>query len=118
MKNGVKLPVVMKRCVFCGIVRGEVPADIVYQDDQIAVFTNIKPNAPVHLLLIPKEHIEKLEELDDDVFLRIKNKVLEIVKEQKLEDKGYRMLTNGGAAKMIPHVHFHLLGNVKVDREV
>lgn len=118
VKNRVKLLSVMKDCVFCGIVLGGIPANFVYQDDKIAVFTNIKPSAPVHLILIPKEHIENLSELEDDVFLRIKNKVVDIVGDQKLADKGYRLVTNGGSAKQIAHLHVHLLGGVTATREV
>ncbi len=104
--------------MFCKIVKGDVSADFVYQDDEIAVFTNIAPKAPVHLLLIPKVHVEDLDELDDQLLLKLKNKVIDLVKEKGLKTKGYRLTINGGAAKAVPHVHFHLLGEVAVEREV
>ena len=108
----------MKDCVFCKIVAGEIPAEIVYQDENIAVFVNIEPKAPLHLLFIPKRHLEHLDELDDRLLVAIKNKVVEIVKEKGLNEKGYRLVTNGGAAKAVPHLHFHLLGEVSVERQV
>lgn len=105
-------------CVFCGIVKGKIPATFIYQDEEIAVFTNIEPRAPVHLLLIPKKHIEGLEELDDQILLKIKRKVVDIVLKDKLSESGYRFSTNGGAAKAVSHLHFHLLGGVNAQREV
>lgn len=108
----------MKDCIFCKIVRGEVPVEFVYQDEQIAVFPDIKPRAEVHLLLIPKKHVEELEELDDEVYLLIKNKALDIVKAKDFTKIGYRIVTNGGAAKKVAHLHFHLLCGVAVEREI
>lgn len=108
----------MDGCVFCGIVSGKVPANFVYKDSEIAVFTNIKPHAPIHLLLIPTRHVEQLEELDGKTLLAIMKKAQDIVKDKDLVKKGYRIITNGGAAKEVAHLHFHLLGEVAVEREM
>ncbi|MBI4099688.1 HIT domain-containing protein [Candidatus Microgenomates bacterium] len=108
----------MSDCVFCKIAAGEDSRDLVYRDELIAVFPSIDPQAPVHLLLVPRKHVENLEDLADELVVAIKNKALDIVKERNLSPKGYRLSTNGGAAKAVSHVHFHLLGEVAVERKV
>jgi len=102
-------------CVFCKIVNREIPAKVVYEDDKVMAFHDINPQAPVHILVIPKEHIptvndleEKHKELIGHIFLVIK----EIAKEMGIAESGYRVLVNcnrdGG--QEIYHIHFHLLG--------
>lgn len=108
----------MENCIFCQIVRGQIPADNVYKDDTIAVFPSIDPKAPVHLIIIPTKHIEELEELDDKILALIRRKAVELVAQKGLKRQGYRLSTNGGAAKAVSHLHFHLLGGVAVDRDI
>lgn len=108
----------MKDCVFCKIVCGEIPAEFVYQDEEIAVFPDVKPAAPIHFLFIPKKHVADLTEADDELVLRIKNKILEKVRELGLVEKGYRIVVNGGTAKAVPHLHWHLLGEIRAERKV
>ncbi len=102
-------------CVFCKIVKKEIPAKVVYEDEKVMAFHDINPQAPVHVLVIPKEHIptlndleEKHKELIGHIFLVIK----EIAKELGIAESGYRVLVNcnrdGG--QEIYHLHFHLLG--------
>ncbi|RKQ63916.1 histidine triad (HIT) family protein [Thermovibrio guaymasensis] len=102
-------------CVFCKIVKGELPAKVVYEDDLVMAFHDINPQAPVHILVIPKEHIptvndleERHKELIGHIFLVIKR----IAKELGIDESGYRVLVNcnrdGG--QEIYHIHFHLLG--------
>lgn len=108
----------MAECVFCKIVRGEIPAKFVYEDEEVLAFPDIHPSAPVHLLFIPKKHVGDLTEASDDLFLKIERSILKKVKELGLKDKGYRIVANGGAAKAVPHLHVHLLGGVDVERKV
>ena len=108
----------MEGCVFCGIVAGKVPAKIVYQDEKIFVIADIRPKANLHLLIIPKNHTRDLSELDDSLFLGIKNEIVDIVNKERLIEKGYRVVVNGGRGKAIDHLHFHLLGGVGADREI
>ena len=108
----------MDSCIFCKLVSGQIPANFVYQDDEIAVFPDIKPSADIHLIFIPKKHVVDLVDASDEVVVRIKNKILDKVRELDLVNKGYRVVVNGGAAKAINHLHFHLLGNIKAEREV
>ena len=102
-------------CVFCKIVKGELPAKVVYEDELVMAFHDINPQAPVHILVIPKEHIPTLNDLEErhreligHIFLVIKR----IAKEQRIDQSGYRVLVNcnrdGG--QEIYHLHFHLLG--------
>ncbi len=98
-------------CIFCKIASHEVAKEFIYEDDEIMVFPDIHPIAPVHILIMPKKHIKDLLELkDSSVLEKLKNIIQKIIKEQKLEDKGYRIVVNGGGAQIIDHLHFHLTG--------
>jgi histidine triad (HIT) family protein len=108
----------MGSCIFCKIIKGELPAEFVYQDGEIAVFPSIDPKAKIHLLIIPKKHIGDFLEITDELIIKIKNKILDLIKEMKMETVGYRISINGGTAKAVPHLHFHLLGEVGVERGV
>lgn len=108
----------MEDCIFCQIVRGQVPTNFVYEDEKVAVFPDINPAAPVHLLFVPKEHIGDLSDAPDEMVLAIRNRIIAEVNRLGLVDKGYRIIVNGGTAKAVPHLHFHLLGQVKKERQV
>ena len=104
----------MDDCLFCKIIKGQIPSDFVYEDDEIVAFKDLNPQAPVHLLLIPKEHIESADDINQDNsylighIFEVANK---LAKENKLE-KGYRIVNNckedGGQS--VNHIHFHLMG--------
>ena len=101
-------------CIFCKIINGQIPADIVYQDDKILAFSDINPIAPVHILIIPKQHIKNVEQIDEknaDLIGYIFEKAGEIAKSKNLCD-GYRVVVNTGkdAGQSVFHVHFHLIG--------
>ena len=98
----------MDTCIFCRIVKGEIPTDFVYQDEQIAVFKDIKPQAKNHLIFIPKKHALDLNDTPDEMVLAIKNKIIDMAK----QFKSYRIIVNGGLAQEVKHLHFHLLGEV------
>ncbi len=108
----------MESCVFCKIIKGEIPAEFVYQDEEIAVFPSNDPKAPVHLLLISKTHIEDFIDAPLELIGKLKAKATEIINEQGLLQKGYRFGVNGGTAKAINHLHFHLLGGITKNREI
>ncbi len=102
-------------CTFCDIIAGKRPGEIVYQDDQIVAFKDINPQAPVHLLIVPRKHIESVLELTPEdqqlvgaMFLRAK----ELAKQLGLAEKGFRLVVNTGkyAGQAIYHIHLHLLG--------
>jgi histidine triad (HIT) family protein len=104
----------MENCLFCKIVAGQIPSDIVYQDDDVLAFNDINPQAPLHILFIPKRHIASMTDLteeDGPVLAKIYVAATKVAKELNLE-RGYRFLTNVGpdAGQSVFHLHFHLLG--------
>lgn len=98
----------MDNCVFCKIVSGQISADFVYQDEEIVVFPDIKPQAKNHLLFVPKKHFTDLNDASNEIVLKIKDKILELSKEMK----SYKIIVNGADAQEVKHLHFHLLGEV------
>ncbi len=102
-------------CVFCKIVKKEIPAKVVYEDDRVMAFHDINPQAPVHILVIPKEHIPTLNDLTEEhkeLIGHIFTVIRQIAQEMGIAESGYRVLVNcnrdGG--QEIYHLHFHLLG--------
>lgn len=105
----------MEDCIFCKISKGEIPSKKVYEDDKVFAFHDISPEAPVHVLVIPKEHIESTNELDGEksaVVAHIFSIINKIVKELGIAEGGYRVVTNCGkdGGQTVNHLHFHLLG--------
>ena len=112
----------MEDCIFCKIIKGEVPSQKVYEDDEILAFKDINPLAPVHILVIPKKHIETtndLEETDEAMIGRIFTIIKKLAKENHLEN-GYRVVNNCGedGEQEVKHLHFHLLGGRKLGMKV
>ncbi len=108
----------MADCIFCMIANKEIPGNIVYEDDRIVCFHDLEPQAPVHVLIIPKKHIASLDDVkDDDAELLgyIMTKVKDIAAILGLEN-GYRLVNNCGEDGMqtVKHLHFHLLGKRKL----
>lgn len=104
-----------EHCTFCKIIRGEKSADFLYQDESLVVFKDIRPHAPVHLLIVPKEHIRSLNDLkekDKDTLFKMIMKAKEMAKEQAIAESGYRLVFNveRGGGQVIFHLHLHLLG--------
>jgi len=100
-------------CVFCKIRDKIIPKVFTYEDKDVMVFPDIHPVAPVHLLIMPKKHIVDFLDLRDDVlFLKIKSVIQKMIKDQKIADKGYRLVVNGGGAQIIDHLHIHLMGKI------
>ena len=102
-------------CLFCEIVAGRVPSRKAYEDDEVLAFHDINPQAPTHVLLIPKKHITSLAELaaeDDDLVGSLVRKARDLAGELGLAERGYRLVFNCGdeAGYSVYHVHLHLLG--------
>lgn len=102
----------MADCVFCKIISGEIPSKRVYEDDQVIVINDMNPGAPVHVLVIPKEHTENILTASPDVLLHVKEILPQLVKQLGLEEKGFRVVINTGSwgGQSVPHLHFHILG--------
>ncbi len=102
----------MDDCVFCKIVAGEIPADIKYEDENILVFTDVNPQAPVHLLVIPKKHIENILDLENDVLLAQMFAIIKDLAPKFNLKNGFRLVNNCGkqAGQTVSHLHFHVLG--------
>lgn len=102
-------------CLFCDIINGKIPSKKVYENDRVYAFEDINPQAPVHVLVIHKNHVEKIDDLDagnssimSDLFLAVK----EIAKITGIDAKGYRVIINNGTAggQVIWHLHVHVMG--------
>lgn len=98
-------------CIFCKIRDREIPKEFTYEDEDVMVFPDINPLKPIHLLVMPKKHLKDFLDLKDTALLeKVKNVIQKMIKEQKLEDKGYRLVVNGGGAQIVDHLHVHLVG--------
>ncbi len=105
-------------CIFCKIVAGDIPSTKVYEDDSILAFRDINPEAPVHVIVIPKEHISSANEINEanaSVVAHIFETIPKIAASENLSD-GYRIITNIGenGGQSVHHLHFHLLGGKKL----
>jgi histidine triad (HIT) family protein len=105
----------MADCLFCKIIRREIPGKIVFEDDQMLAFEDINPQAPTHVLVIPKRHIESLNVLesgDDGIVGAIVRRAAAIAKDRGISSGGYRTVfnTNRDAGQTVFHIHLHLLG--------
>jgi len=105
----------MSDCIFCKIANGEIPSDRVWEDEQLVAFRDLNPQAPTHILIIPKKHLSTLLEVEsEDVELlgRLQIAAVEIARQEGLDDDGFRLVTNclEGAGQSVFHIHVHLLG--------
>ncbi len=102
-------------CIFCRIVAGEIPSDILYQDEEVIAFRDINPLAPTHLLVIPKKHIPSLAQLSEaesSLIGDMVNTANQLAKREGVSESGYRLVINCGeqGGQLVPHLHMHLLG--------
>ncbi len=108
-------------CIFCEIINGNIPSEKVYEDETIVAFKDNAPVAPVHVLVVPKEHIKSVNEINEDnsvLVAHIFEKMGDIAKSQGIES--YRIINNCGkdAGQSVEHLHFHLLGGVKMGEKI
>lgn len=108
----------MADCIFCMIANKQIPAKVVFEDDQLLCFHDLEPQAPVHVLIIPKKHIASMDDVteeDQELLGHLMIKVKDIAKELDLEN-GYRLVNNCGedGFQTVKHIHFHLLGKRKM----
>lgn len=107
-------------CIFCKLANKEIPTNLIYEDDQVVAFNDLNPVAPVHVLIVPKEHklnLSAYDQADEQLLGHILTTAAHIAKELGLEESGYRVITNAGpdAGQSVMHTHFHLLGGRKLN---
>lgn len=107
----------MADCLFCKIIRGEIPADIVYSNESVVAFRDIRPAAPVHVLIVPRKHVADIMKLaqedgGSDLMQQILLAVPEVARRTGVDKSGFRLINNCGeeGGQTIMHVHFHLIG--------
>lgn len=105
----------MDNCIFCKIIKGEIPGKFVYRDDNIVAFYDINPKAPVHVLIVPVKHMQSLRETrqeDKELLGSLMLRVNKIAKKLDIADSGYKVVINNGGAsgQLVFHLHLHLLG--------
>lgn len=106
-------------CIFCQIASGKVPSEILYQDEEVIAFRDINPQAPKHLIIIPKRHIPSLAHLpqaESPLIGHMVNVANQLAKKEGIAEKGYRLAINCGeqGGQVVPHLHLHLLGGRKL----
>jgi histidine triad (HIT) family protein len=112
-----------EECIFCRIAAGEAPANMIYQDEDFLAFRDILPQAPTHVLIIPKTHITSVPELNEEQ-QEIAGRLIIIAKnlaeKEGIAKKGYRLVINCGTegGQLVPHLHLHLIGGKKLDAKL
>ena len=106
-------------CIFCQIVAGKVHSETIYEDEELIVFHDIHPQAPVHLLIIPRKHIPSLADLSEEespLIGRMVNVANQLAKSEGIAESGYRLAINCGeqGGQLVPHLHMHLLGGKRL----
>ncbi len=107
-------------CIFCKIAAGSVPAEILYQDEDLISFRDINPQAPVHLLIVPRKHIANLNDLsDDDSYLvgKMAKTAKQLARSEGISEQGYRLVLNCGdwGGQLVQHIHMHVIGGRRLD---
>lgn len=113
----------MEDCIFCKIINKEIPSEIIYEDDEIISFKDINPAAPVHVLVIPKKHIEKITDLkqeDEAVIGKIYTVINKVAEKVGVAEDGFRVIANCGenGGQEVKHIHFHILGGKKLGEKI
>ncbi len=110
-------------CIFCQIVAGKVPSEILYQDEEVIAFRDINPQSPIHLIIIPKRHIPSLahlSEAESSLIGDMVNVANQLARREGISESGYRLVINCGeqGGQLVPHLHMHLLGGRKLSNEL
>ena len=105
----------MEDCLFCKIVNKEIPAELIFEDDRIVAFNDINPQAPIHILIIPKEHFASLNDVPEekkDILGHILARARQIAQNIGIQESGYRIVLNTArdSGQEVFHIHFHMLG--------
>lgn len=110
-------------CIFCKIIKGEIPSTKVFEDEDVVAFKDINPAAPVHVLVVPKVHIDSLEALDDEnikAVVSVHKAIKKVAAATGVNEQGYRVIVNcgRGAGQTVMHLHYHVLGGVEMGEKI
>ncbi len=113
----------MSDCIFCKIVNKEITTELIYEDEEIIAFNDINPQAPIHILVIPKKHISSLVDLneeDENLIGKIFGVINKIAKKEGIDKNGFRVIMNCGedAGQEVKHLHFHILAGKKLGTKI
>lgn len=103
-------------CIFCKIANGEIPANKVLENDEFLAFHDINPKAPIHVLIIPKQHIENFQSTPAELMAKMTPFIQKVAQKLALDKPGYRLIVNNGedGGQEVMHLHFHMLGGAKL----
>lgn len=113
----------MKDCIFCKIIEKTLPAEIVFENEEVLAFKTIQPMAPIHILVVPKKHIDSIDHLENDD-LEIAGKLIltarDLARDLNISEKGYKLIFNVGdhGGQEVYHLHLHILGGAKLKEEI
>ena len=113
----------MENCIFCKIIKREIPSKIIFEDEKVIAFNDIQPEAPIHVLVVPKIHIESIYDVNinnANILIDIHLTANIVAKQLGISDSGFRLITNCGidAGQMVKHLHYHLLGGKKLNAKL
>ena len=113
----------MENCIFCKIIRGEIPPAKVYEDDEILAFNDVNPVTPIHILVIPKKHINSLADMkpeDEKLIGRIYGVINKIAEDKGFKEEGFRVIVNCGknGGQEVMHLHFHILAGKQLGEKI
>ena len=106
----------MSNCLFCKIIAGEIPGNAVFENDKIYAFRDINPQAPVHVLVVPKKHMDNILQCDAETAVALTDAVKQIAASEGVAESGFRLVSNCGrdGAQSVNHLHVHLMGGKKL----
>ena len=107
-------------CLFCKIIAGDIPSSKVYEDEKVFAFRDINPQAPVHVLLVPKKHMSNILECDGETAAALVNAIGKVAELEGVEKDGFRIVSNCGenGCQSVGHLHIHLLGGEKLTEKM
>lgn len=110
----------MKDCLFCKIIAGEIPSNKVYENDKVFAFRDINPQAPVHVLIVPKKHMDNVLECDGDTAAALTEAIGVVARQEGVAESGFRVVSNCGhdACQSVNHLHVHLLGGAQLTEKM
>ena len=110
----------MDNCIFCKIIAGEIPSTKVYEDDRVYAFRDINPQAPVHVLIVPKKHFANILECDAETAAALTDAIRQVAKLEGVDTSGFRVISNCGrdGAQSVDHLHVHLLGGAALPEKM